>query len=109
MHADGLGSQGSGMNIVARKPAQQPIRLRMYLFHFQASTTALMHAVSSNRALTVKLLLEAGADINMKDESGRTALMWAVERGHTDIVELLQGKPECNVSIPVRNDLLLLR
>jgi len=31
------------------------------------------------------------ADINTKDNKGRTALMYAVENGHTDIVKLLKA------------------
>ncbi len=38
----------------------------------------------------VKLLLNAGTDVNAKDESGSTALMEATSRGHTDIVQLLK-------------------
>ena len=38
----------------------------------------------------VKLLLDAGTDVNAKDESGSTALMEATSRGHTDIVQLLK-------------------
>ena len=38
----------------------------------------------------VKLLLDAGTDVNAKDESGRTALMEATSRGNTDIVQLLK-------------------
>ena len=38
----------------------------------------------------VQILLDAGADIEFKDFSGRTALMWAVqEEGHGEIVDVL--------------------
>jgi ankyrin repeat protein len=36
------------------------------------------------------LLLDAGADVNVKDKEGRTGLMRAQEEGHTEIVELLK-------------------
>ncbi|MGQ9571383.1 MAG: ankyrin repeat domain-containing protein, partial [Thermodesulfovibrionales bacterium] len=35
---------------------------------------------------------EKGADINAKDKSGWTAIMWASKNGHTEIVEYLKGK-----------------
>lgn len=37
----------------------------------------------------VKLLLEAGADVNAKDIYGNTALMYSSEYGYTEIVKLL--------------------
>ena len=38
----------------------------------------------------VKLLLETGkADVDWKDEEGRTPLLWAVEGGHEAVVKRL--------------------
>ncbi|KAL9704799.1 hypothetical protein quinque_008317 [Culex quinquefasciatus] len=56
--------------------------------------TALMVACDSmadeERVLeTVKLLLEFGAVINCKDRQGKTPLMFAATRGHTEVVRLL--------------------
>ena len=42
--------------------------------------TALMYAVCREDYNTVKLLLDNGADVNMKDNDGKTALMYAVGR-----------------------------
>ena len=40
--------------------------------------TPLMHAVMSYYQIeTVKVLIEAGADVNAKDNYGVTAIMWA--------------------------------
>jgi len=39
----------------------------------------------------VRLLLEKGIDVYASDKTGRTALMWASEQGHTQIAELLRS------------------
>lgn len=58
-----------------------------------------MLAASHGRLDTVKLLLEAGAEINLQDEDGSTALMCASEHGHAEIVRYLLSIPECNPNI----------
>ena len=49
--------------------------------------TALMWASQHGYIEVAKLLIEAGADVNLR---GTTALMIALEEGHTEIVELLK-------------------
>ncbi|KAJ8938289.1 hypothetical protein NQ318_020348 [Aromia moschata] len=61
--------------------------------------TALMLAVSHGRLDMVKMLLEAGADVNIQDEDGSTALMCAAEHGHIEIVKHFLSHPECDSSI----------
>ncbi|XP_044007155.1 KN motif and ankyrin repeat domain-containing protein 2 isoform X2 [Aphidius gifuensis] len=61
--------------------------------------TALMLAVSHGRKDMTKLLLDAGAAINIQDEDGSTALMCAAEHGHVDIVRLLLAHTDCDSSI----------
>lgn len=63
--------------------------------------TPLMVAVGlpdpAMRSRFVRLLLEQGAAVNLRDERGRTALSLACERGHLDAVQLLvqySGDPE---------------
>lgn len=65
----------------------------------QHGQTALMLAVSHGRLDMVKLLLEAGADINIQDEDGSTALMCAAEHGHIEIVKHFLTHPDCDSNL----------
>ncbi len=49
-----------------------------------------IHMVDTN---IVQILLGAGADINIKDLDGKTALQYAIDRDHFGVVELLKRKP----------------
>ena len=40
-------------------------------------------------AKVIKELIKEGADVNERDARGQTALMWAVQYEHTELVELL--------------------
>lgn len=51
--------------------------------------TCLFYAVTSGHASNVKMMIEAGADINHQDHFGRTPLYWAVKEGNDEMVELL--------------------
>lgn len=73
--------------------------LHLIMFFFQAGQTALMLAVSHGRLEMVELLLESGADVNMKDDDGSTALMCATEHGHVDIVKTLLSHPDIDMSL----------
>jgi ankyrin repeat protein len=48
---------------------------------YLANTTALMQAALFEHPDTVKALFEAGADVNAKDDYGRTALSFAIQNG----------------------------
>ena len=65
-----------------------------------------MLAVSHGRLDLAELLLVAGADVNVQDEDGSTALMCASEHGHVELVKLLLNQPNCDVNITdsVRTD-----
>lgn len=52
--------------------------------------TPLHYACWKNRGDTVELLLAKGADLNAREEKGKTLLSVAREEGHTEIVELLR-------------------
>ncbi len=50
---------------------------------------ALLNAAKDGYPTLVKLLLDAGANINHQDKDGQTALMWATLYEHTEVVKLL--------------------
>ncbi|MBT2683432.1 ankyrin repeat domain-containing protein [Bacillus sp. ISL-37] len=52
--------------------------------------TALTYAVFSGEIETVELLIELGADIQLKDYSGMTARMHALQSGEQEIADLLK-------------------
>jgi ankyrin repeat protein len=76
------------MNILIANGAEVDIK------HTRGETeeTALHYAAITGRTEAVKLLLEAGANINDKNDKGQTALHLAVDSADGDIVELLLSK-----------------
>ena len=50
-----------------------------------------MHAVGDGYYDMAELLIDAGADINIKDNKGKTALDIAEDEDYQDIVELLEN------------------
>ncbi|KAM3549052.1 hypothetical protein MY1884_008914, partial [Beauveria asiatica] len=52
----------------------------------------LLRVAEEGQEAVVRLLLEKGAEIEAKDESGRTALGWAARQGHEAVVRLLLEK-----------------
>lgn len=51
--------------------------------------TALIWASGNGDVDMVQLLIDNGADINIKNKDGYTALIWASSEGHLDVVRLL--------------------
>jgi len=51
------------------------------------NTTPIMMAVFGGHIMTVKLLLDAGADATLKNDQGMTAIDFANNAGHKDIAE----------------------
>lgn len=58
-----------------------------------------MLAVSQGNLDMVQMLIAAGADINIQDQDGNTALMCAAEHGRLDIVKLLLSQSDCDSTI----------
>ena len=54
--------------------------------------TALIFAAGRGHKGVVEMLLEAGADVAIKDEDGKTAKHYASDAGHAEIVALLEAK-----------------
>ena len=52
--------------------------------------TALHCAAHRDFTEIAKMLIENGADVNVKNEDGMTALNYADKQGHTEIVKLLR-------------------
>merc|ERR1712051_784868 len=63
----------------------------------QHGQTALMLGVSHGRQEIVQLLVESGADLNIRDEDGSSALMCAAEHGQVEIVKFLLAQPDTDI------------
>jgi ankyrin repeat protein len=59
--------------------------------HSNPRWPALIAAAYFGHVDTVRLLVDHGADVDLRDETGKTALMWAGEQGHRQIEEALHG------------------
>jgi ankyrin repeat protein len=59
--------------------------------------TALMTAAAEGQVKVVRLLLLYGADSSLKDEDGDTAETFALQKGHSAVVELLRNPPPAAV------------
>lgn len=58
-----------------------------------------MLAAARGKLVTAQLLVQCGADVNIQDNDGSTALMCAAELGYIDIVNLLIAQPDCDLTI----------
>ncbi|KAM6948699.1 KN motif and ankyrin repeat domain-containing protein 4-like [Aplochiton taeniatus] len=77
-------------------------RVNSRSIQLQSGQTALQLAVRHGRVVMVRLLLSCGADANLQDGQGTTALMTACERGHTHIARLLLERARCDLALTDR-------
>ncbi|KFQ66412.1 KN motif and ankyrin repeat domain-containing protein 1, partial [Pelecanus crispus] len=84
--------QEDDMNVVRRLFSMGNVNAKAS----QAGRTASMR---HGRQEMVEALLTCGADVNLQDEEGSTALMCACEHGRVETVKLLLAQPTCNISI----------
>ena len=67
-------------------------------------TTPLTVAAERGDAAEVKKLIAAGADLNERDKSGYTALVWAARNGSTEVAEpLIEARADMNARDCARN------
>ena len=64
-------------------------RKELELLQILYNEEAFIESVKNNDVLVVELFLEAGINLNAKDEYGQTALIWAAKGGHTETVKAL--------------------
>lgn len=64
---------------------------------------AVQYAVRSGDWTNVQSLINAGADVNKKDNNGMTALIGAVESGNIEMVEVLLRAPGADVNVVANN------
>lgn len=62
-----------------------------------ADTDLLIAAWDGNLAI-VKSLLDQGADVNVRDKHGATALLYAAQRGHVEIIQVLLAHNNVDVN-----------
>merc|ERR1712241_158759 len=74
----------------------------------QHGQTALMLAVSHGRLDMVKILADAGADLNIRDEDGSTALMCAAEHGYMEMVKYLMAQVDADLTAKYNDGLTAL-
>ena len=59
----------------------------------------LSSAATNGRETVAKLLLQGGADVNLRDYRERTQLLWAAKKGHEAVVQLLIERVKAHVDL----------
>ena len=61
--------------------------------------TAIFYAALFGKNETVELLWSLGADIDFVDQNGQTALFYAIDKGHFNVVNSLVNNLGCEINI----------
>ena len=56
----------------------------------------MIFASSEGKKEIVEYLVSKGADLNIKDNSGKKAIDWAIERNYTEIKNILENAIKSN-------------
>lgn len=77
-------------------PSKKKLEYEDRFYTLTRGSTALMAAIFGGQMHVVERLLEAGADVEAKDNQGDSALLYAVLGGYEDLVRMMlkQGTPQ---------------
>jgi ankyrin repeat protein len=89
-----LGAQVNARSATVPYPEQKPAEPSNYVASFvpKGQWTPLMYAARENAIAAVRALVDAGADVNLQDPEGVTALLEAVLNLHYDLAKVLVEK-----------------
>lgn len=89
MYASSMPQRSKFVKILLQNRAQADIQRINVSDSSFGGQTALMLAAIAGYIDIVKMLIDAGADLNLQNKNGRTALLSAALKGNTNIVRLL--------------------
>lgn len=98
--ATGTGSGSSGKQSSSGRKHSKP---KHNVNALDSCSRSVLHLAAINGNLRIiRLLLAAGANVNVQDSDGRTPMMKAVECGHTDVLQLLLETAGADVDLADR-------
>ena len=100
--ATGSGS-GSGGKQSSSSSGKKHSKPKHNVNALDSCSRSVLHLAAINGNLRIiRLLLAAGANVNVQDSDGRTPMMKAVECGHTDVLQLLLETAGADVDLADR-------
>jgi ankyrin repeat protein len=64
----------------------------------------LLWAAANAHETVMKLLFDKGADLNSKNNDGRTLLLWTAENGHEAVIRFLMKRDDVNTNLKDKHD-----